>query len=74
MMYIYEVIDSHNYRYRGYYATLDRAKEKLWEMYKDGTGWYEEDDHVERLRNWETLNEDWYIRGVGYISEIEVED
>ena len=74
MVYIYEVIDSRNYRYRAYYATLDRAKEKLWEMYKDDIGWYEEDDHQERMRNWETLNEDWYIRGVGYINEIEVED
>ena len=73
-MYIYEVMDSNNFRYRGYCSTLDRAKEKLWELYKDDSGWYEEDDPQERMRHWETLNEDWYIRGIGYINEIEVED
>lgn len=73
-MEIYCVHDS-NSRWRGYYASLERAKEVLWELYVD-SGWYEEDKDnpslMESIKDY--FNERLMISDIGHIELIEVED
>lgn len=62
-------------RWCGYYTTLEKAKEVLWELYED-TGWYEEDmdspSLIAKMRDY--LDEELAINDVGNIEVILVED
>ena len=73
-MEIYCVHDS-NTLWRGYYTTLERAKEVLWELYIE-SGWYIEDKDnpslMENIKN--DFNEQLMITDVGSIELIKVND
>lgn len=73
-MEIYCVHDS-NSRWRGYYVSLERAKEVLWEMYVDSE-WYEEEKDNPSLMEYikDELNKELMISDIGCIELISVED
>lgn len=62
-------------RWRGYYTTLERAKNVLWSLYVE-KGWYDEDkeNYSLMVSIKDFFNEEWRIDDVGSIEEIIVED
>lgn len=57
----------------GYYSSMDRAREVLWQKYQD-YGYFDNDSETERNRYYDQLIEFDGIDGVGEIVEQEVED